>query len=305
MRRQLQSYEVLLRRAECNTQQLTSLQSTYHTQLAGFNGEKRVLFELKEIPFPHSVIHNYFAKNQFGHTVQIDIIFICAHFVMILEVKNISGRIDFDDSRRQLIRTRTDGQQESFLNPVDQVKRHQHYIESLLVQESHLIPVESAIVIANPSTLIGHISSEVPVFNVSGLRSKILELSKKYAHVSFNMRHVLGILKKHNLERHFTLPVINFPIRMGVLCLHCGERMVFISHGFKCTKCNCWDVDNEALKKTLLDYKTLYGNEITNAKFRQFTGIQNRTTAYKYLLKLGLPFRGNNRGRVYLLNKLE
>ena len=190
------------------------------------------------------------------------------------------------------------------MNPVDQVKRHQHYVESLLVQESHFIPVESAIVIANSSTLIGRISSEVPVFNVSGLRSKILELSKKYAHVSFNMRHVLGILKSQNLEQHFTLPVVDFPIREGVFCLQCGERMVFISHGFKCTKCNCWDVDNDALKKTLLDYKILYGNEITNVKFRQFTGIQNRTTAYKYLSKLGLPFIGNNRGRVYLLNKL-
>lgn len=300
MQLQLQYYEKLLRRAIVDQQQLAVLHSKYHTLLSGVTGEKRVLFELKELQLPHYFIHNFTTKNQFGHTVQIDIIFVCTQFVMILEVKNISGRIDFDDQRRQLIRTRLDGQQESFMNPVDQVKRHQQYMESLLVTSAEYIPVESAVVIANPSTIIGRISSEVAIFNVSGLRSKITELVKKYADVSLNMRRVRDFIKSEAHEP--TFPKLDYPIREGVLCLTCGEVMVLSKRGFKCYKCNCWDSSHEALKRSLSDYKMLCGNEITNVAFRRFMRVRSSRTAHKYLVELKLPHKGEHRGRVYLLD---
>lgn len=303
MQQQLLFYDVLIRRAVCPPQQLASLQSKYHTTLAGFSGEKRVLFELNEIQIPHSVIHDFISFNNSKQKIQIDIIFICKHFVLVLEVKNITGRIDFDDRRRQFIRTRLDGQQESFMNPVDQVKRHQQYLESIFLAESEFIPIESAIVIANPNTLIGQVPSEVPVFNVSGLRTIIDGLYKKYAHVTLNMRRVHVKLKSHCVEQSSKLSAKDYEIRRGVFCLDCGELMIVESRGFKCLKCCHWDVNDRALKSTLKDYKILYGNEITNARFRDFCGIGSPSTANNFLTRLQLPFKGKNKGRVYLLDE--
>lgn len=304
MQQQLQLYDVLLRRAICSPQQLASLQSTYHALLAGHTGEKRVLFELKELTFPHSVIHNFISFNQVRQKVQIDIVLICQHFVLVLEVKNITGRIDFDDKRRQFIRTRPDGQQESFMNPVDQVKRHVQQVEQLLVADSNFIPVVSAVVIANHNTIIGRLSGEVPIFNVSGLRTFVGELCKKYAHVQVNMRRVVSVLKAAAVEERFEPPKIleQLEIRRGVLCATCGREMVIRNRGFKCMKCHTWDVDDLCLKKSLADYKRLYGNEITNKAFRQFFHLQNPSTANKYLCKLQLPFKGKNKGRKYFLD---
>ncbi|MER1998375.1 MAG: nuclease-related domain-containing protein, partial [Lysinibacillus sp.] len=129
---EMELYEVLLRRAIINEQVRRELQTKYIQLRTGFAGERRVDREWREVNTPGILLHDFTCRNDFGHTHQIDTIFVCKHFILVVEVKNVSGRIDFDDTRRQFLRTREDGKVESFMNPVDQVKRHR----DLLVNES-------------------------------------------------------------------------------------------------------------------------------------------------------------------------
>ena len=301
----LNYYSVLLRRAIGEQKELEKLNSMYQTLSAGAIGEKRVLYSLKELDFPHLIINNFTSHNLAGNSVQIDIIFICKHFVFILEVKNITGRIDFDDKRRQFIRTQLDGRVESFMNPVDQVIRHKQMVENIFIGTPDFIPIEAAVVIANHSTVIGRISSEIPIFNVSGLRHVITELKKKYEHVSLNMRKVQQLLMSKYIERPFVRPTFNVTIRAGVLCAECNEVMPHTARGFKCLRCAKYDEGDQCLRQALADYCVLYGKTISNRDFRRWVGVKDPSTARKIMKRLQLPMNGKYRGAHYLLKQLE
>ena len=301
----LNYYSVLLRRATGERQELEKLNSMYQTLSAGVIGEKRVLYSLKELDFPHLILHNFTSRNLAGNPVQIDIILICKHFVFILEVKNITGRIDFDDKRRQFIRTQLDGRVESFMNPVDQVIRHKQLLENIFIESPDFIPIEAAVVIANHSTVIGRISSEVPIFNVSGLRHVVNELKKKYEHISLNMRKVQQLLMSKYIERPFVRPTFNVTIRAGVLCADCNEVMPHITRGFKCLRCGKYDVDDQYLRQALSDYCVLYRKTISNADFRRWVGVREPRTASRILKRLCLPMKGKSRATYYSLESIK
>ena len=298
---QIAYYEVLMRRGVLNVKERAELQSKYHTLRAGYNGERRVDREWKEVNVPGLLFHDFSCFNEFGHTHQMDTVFVCKHFVLVVEVKNVSGRIDFDDRSRQFVRTREDGKLESMMNPVDQVKRHRELLEIESLHWPEYVPIEGAIVIANPSCVIGSVSDEVPIFTVTGLRTKVRELVKKYEHVSVNPRIVRGYLESLYKPIHKVDWKLNVPVRNGVFCGACQEIMLHGSKGFICMKCGQRDRDGSAIRQALNDYRVLYGSEITNRAFRDFVGIQNADTAYRILNRLLTEKKGANKARVYVI----
>ncbi|MFJ7407801.1 MULTISPECIES: nuclease-related domain-containing protein [unclassified Lysinibacillus] len=42
------------------------------------------------------VLHNLVLANAVKHSHQLDTLFICNHFILVVEIKNISGKLDFD-----------------------------------------------------------------------------------------------------------------------------------------------------------------------------------------------------------------
>lgn len=296
---QMDFYEVLMRRAALDNPVSKDLQSKYYNLRAGYAGERRVDHEWREVNVPGILLHDFTCFNEFGHSHQMDTIFICKHFVLVVEVKNVGGRIDFDDQRRQLLRTREDGTVESFMNPVDQVKRHRELLEHEVFHWPEYVPIEAVIVIANPSTVIGHVSNEVPIFNVSGLRSKVYELVKKHEQVSVNTRTVRGYLEKLYRPLQSRMRTIDVPVRKGVLCVSCSEVMVHGAKGFMCMKCGWRDSDGTALRQAMHDYRVLYGAEISNGAFRDFVGVMSTSTANFILKKLFTEHSGNYKARKY------
>lgn len=269
----------------------------------GYAGERRVDREWKEVGLQGLLLHDFTCRNVLGHTHQIDTLFVCKHFVLVVEVKNISGRIDFDDERRQFLRTREDGRVESFMNPIDQVKRHRDLLRNESLHWAEHVPIEACVVIANPSTVIGRISSEVPVFNVSGLRSKVADLTRRHAAVNVNPRIVKGYL-----ERLYE-PIVRVPrdlpytYRRGVLCLNCHTVMQHTFKGFVCHKCGVRDAMDAALLQAMHDYRVLYGAEISNSEFRAFCGVENWRTANAMLKRLFENYEGQTKARKYIIPK--
>ena len=294
-------YEVLIRRAIVDERTKQELHTKYFQLRAGYAGERRVDNEWREVNVPGILLHDFTCRNTFGNTHQIDTIFVCKHFVLVVEIKNVSGRIDFDDARRQFLRTRDDGKVESFMNPIDQVKRHRDLLESTSLNWPEYIPVEACVVIANPSTVIGRISSELPVFNVSGLRTKVQDLVKKYAHINVNPKTVKSYLESMYEPIELKRPELNFPIQKGVLCLTCNKVMYHHSKGFVCSECGMRDTGGLALRQTMHDYRVLNGDRIRNSEFREFVQVISPSTANEMLKKL-FPLReGANKNRTYII----
>lgn len=298
---QLIYYEVLLRRAKGVE---AKVREHYYQIKAGLIGERRADREWKELNIPHALFHDFTLVNEFGHTHQIDTVFVCKHFILVVEVKNVAGRIDFDDQRRQFVRVREDGKVESFMNPVDQVIRHKGLLENAALEWTEHVPIEAAVIITNPTAVIGRVSAEVPIYNVTGLRTKIAELVKKHEHISFNMRTVRSYLEKMYTPLQREIWKLDIPIRNGVLCGNCREVMVHMGYRFACLKCGWKDTNWEALLEAMYDYRVLYKDEITNSVFREFVGVKSASTANKMLKKL-FEKKNSTKGRVYKIPAMK
>lgn len=112
---------------------------------AGFAGEQRVDAEWQELdlPSPHYILHDFQVINHAGSTHQMDTIFLCPHFLLILEIKNITGILSYDASFAQFIRTTADGTVEAMSDPFQQLERHVAWMKRLIQQERLSLPIHS------------------------------------------------------------------------------------------------------------------------------------------------------------------
>lgn len=297
--------EVVLRRGKLQNELFEKIYANYQAIKSGYWGECRVDREWKDINISqkHYLLHNYQSKTPWGNTHQIDTIFLCTHFIMLIEVKNIAGRLDFEYEKHQLIRTKQDGTQESFSNPIDQIERHITFVRNLINYLGIDIPIIPAIINANPSTIIGAVPPNYLIFHVTGLNKKINQLLNKFSGRSISDTQ-LELLKDELLKQHQKIKYekdLDIELVNGVLCTRCepARQMEHSRIYFRCPNCDFIIKSNDAIVDSLIDYKVLYGEWITNAEFRAFFNIRSQQTVYKIVHRLNMKAEGNRRARKY------
>lgn len=280
--------------------------SLYNRLKFGYEGELRVDREWQEmiIPSNYYLYHNFETENEWGNSHQIDSLFICRHFILLLEIKNIGGQIEFDQVKHQFIRTRSDGTKESFSNPIDQIERHERFFRHNLVKWDISIPIEYAIVLAQPSTIIGVTPKNVSIFHLSGLQTRVQNLFKKYpqSRITQEQLEMLNVNLLAIQKRIIWKPNIDrSKLRKGVLCKECkyNSVMEFKYGRFVCPVCNLKSKD--ALYEALHDYRLIYKPWITNREFKIFFNVSSSNTVNKMLKRLGFEYEGVNRGRIYFI----
>ncbi len=297
--------EALLRRLDSNDRDFSYFQD-YLTRLKfGHEGEHRVDREWFEMPYlnEHFLFFNYEIENELGFSHQIDTLLLTKHFLLILEVKNIAGRIDYDEQKHQLIRTRPTGTEDTLTNPFDQLHRHEELFHRILSKWKFSLPIEKAVVMANPATIIGNVPKSPPIFHASGLRSFIKKCLVRHESqlTTGQLDKLAKQLLSRAVSRNFDLNISVDRIRKGVLCEKCNYA-VAMTYGrgiWTCPKCGFESRD--ALLRALDDYRLLISERITNREFREFFNVNSGDVAQKILTRLNLVAVGNNRGRYYII----
>lgn len=95
--------EALLRRLDPNDSDISYFKDSLVRLKFGYEGEQRVDREWFEMPYlaEHYLLMNYEVQNEFGFSHQIDTLLLTKNFLLILEVKNIAGRIDYEELKHQ------------------------------------------------------------------------------------------------------------------------------------------------------------------------------------------------------------
>ncbi|WP_332651171.1 nuclease-related domain-containing protein [Lysinibacillus sp. 54212] len=297
----LRVLESLLRRGQLNEDQKQLFENQLWRVEIGYIGECRADEFWEDLAWsePHFLFHDYETVNSRGYSHQIDSIFLNQNFVFITELKHISGILQFDQQTHQFTRMKKDGQLESFLNPFDQVERHQAYIQSIVWKVGLELPVISGVIITQQSAVIQNVPQDALIFQLSGLSSKMKQL-KKHFPTKISVEQ-LTLLKEELLHQHCSKirrPMIeNIPIQKGALCKN-GHVMQYAQGKFKCS---CGEKSRHALIEGLHDYKLLIQPTITNAQFRDFFSIPSIHAASKILKRLDLPYQGEFKNRVYTI----
>ena len=270
----------------------------------GYQGELKVDRFWKEMILPQNslLLHNYEIRNDFGNLHQIDTLFVCPHFILVLEIKNVSGSIWYENNKHQFLRRKKTGEMESFQSPFDQVQRHVEMIERIVGRLGLTIPVHKAVVIAESSTIIGEVPNDFPIFHGIGLPVEIKKLLLKYTNSVLSPIHYEMLAKSiqslHNPSTYvprFEIP----PLRKGAIC-ECGGRMEYNYGKFLCA---CGMHSKEPLYQSLHDYRVLVKEWISNREFRDFFSIESQHSASKLLTRLNFDTIGSTKNRSYLIPK--
>lgn len=309
----IKKLEVMQRRLFQHHPRFLSIEDELGGRLAGHYGEQYNDYFLK--PFlnnGYSALHDL-RLNAHDSFFQTDTLLLSPRYLLILEVKYITGTLIFDHLN-QVIRVRDDGTEEAFKNPIFQVKRQQsHLTEWLRKNRAPNIPIRSLVVMSNPKTIIKAPPSnkDVPKFITHSpyLQERI--------HV-FDKMNTTELISKKELTKLSKLLVRNHTpdnpdlikrfqieekdIAKGVYCTRCFFMPVVRKYGaWFCPK--CWFQSADLHIPTLEDYALLYGVAISNSQFRDFLQISSRHSAKRILNTLDLPYTGSYKDRKYLLSK--
>ncbi|MDY0404641.1 nuclease-related domain-containing protein [Virgibacillus sp. 179-BFC.A HS] len=312
-------YPLNLEKLQTMRNRLSALNSKTHEieeemrlVLAGFRGEQSIDYFLHFVTDDCLLyFHNLRIPWKNGLYFQIDTLILCPYFIAILEVKNISGKLFFDQLAEQLIRT-IDGREEGFSYPVTQVNRQVYQLRMLLQQIGlpH-IPIVPFVVVSNSSTIITTNPDKNDLFgqvtHASNLPDKLNKLASQFTRPRFT-KEQLNQLSTYFLQNHqplnskylekFSLAPTEF--LPGVVCEQCCRPTMIRTNGFwKCTQCR--SKNRYAHIQALIDYYFLFGPAITNSQFRTFLCIRSTSLTSKLLGELNLSFTGTFKNRRYNL----
>jgi len=299
-----QMLEMINRRLSKSHAKYDYFQEMLRRTKAGCAGEKRVDQEWKEIYLQQAyyLLHDVEFKAKGGSTYQIDTLLMTQYFILVLEIKNISGRVDFMAENHQFIRVTSDGRVDGFRNPLDQVKRHARFMFRMLHMRGHHIPIACFVISANPNMIMSSRFATQPILHVSGLAERVEQLYRKHRQVCISEAD-LTELSEHLLQMHKPtrwIPDIQLDeLKKGALCSQCNHTLCYTHGKWRCSNCNI--IDNQSMLVALHDFRLMMGNHISNAQFRDFFDINSEKAVYYLLKKLKFEAFGENKSRKYII----
>lgn len=294
--------EVLAKRILPDDMEASAIQQEFQRLEAGFAGEMKLKQTLTDYYFKtdHHIFYNFECMNENGFSHQMDAILVTPFFIVIFEVKLLSGVLFYKPAQHEFYRIHNE-KCENFRNPLDQVYRHQLFLKQCLRKWQITIPVYFAVVIANQQAILDESLENFPIFHISGVPNFIENLYRTTTKSNANMSKIAA---KMNQLYHVLPPRRSISLdrlKKGVLCRQCDYKNVMDYHygTFTCNVCRAKSRD--VLFETLDHYRILIGEKISNKQFREFFGIHSLQAASKLLVRLGLERHGTKKGTYYII----
>ncbi|WP_142303692.1 nuclease-related domain-containing protein [Neobacillus soli] len=307
--------EILRRLLEITNRKYQEVERDLAKRWAGYWGEIALANYVKELPQDKYYIFHDLQLQIHGIYFQIDTLLLSQNYILIIEAKNISGTLVFDNVFKQLIRIHKDGTEESFEDPRVQCERLQSLLRRWMVKNGcKLLPIDTLVFLKSTNTILKTNSADNADFNKvckgRDLFNKIEKLEQRYNQVKVNNETIIqmGKLllsqqspKPINILEEYKLTAKD--IRSGVCCPI--ETCRFIPMNYKRGKWNCpacHTTSNDAHLEALGDHFYLIKPTMTNIECRNFLHLPTYDTSQKILFKLNLPTTGKTKSRLYYLS---
>ncbi|MEH7334247.1 nuclease-related domain-containing protein [Neobacillus drentensis] len=306
----IQKYEALLARLQPNHPILPTVLAEYKTWLAGYKGEKSLVFYLSMLPDPKYLIFHNIRLLLGKYFFQIDYLILCEAFVLVLEVKNRIGEYFFEKYLNQAT-LKYNGQDERVKNPVLQARLQAMKLKKWLQKHNCPdIPVYHLFVNSNGKATIrverGNEQILQNICNSESLIEKITQIA------NYNKKEILDLKEIRKMKRliltnhtpedfeilnHFHLLPNDIP--SGVQCPPpCNFIPMKYEYGtWICP--NCQFKSKTAHIQAIYDHFLLIKPSITNSELRQLLHINSPSVANKLLKKMDLTFSGRKKSKIY------
>ncbi|WP_257349337.1 nuclease-related domain-containing protein [Pseudalkalibacillus decolorationis] len=307
----IQKLDALLRRISPTHPKIQRIKEELRKRSSGHRGEESSDFHLSYLPENrYFILNGLRLPDEKGHFFQIDTLILSTSVFLLLEVKNYSGMLTFDQNTKQLIRE-IDDREDIFPDPITQVNRQQNQL-STLIQKAKFpqIPIIPFVVISNPRTGFRTLSNQPDitkkVLHAATLPERIEGISLRFQKEIVSQKDVKRLsrllIKKDtsldtNILEQFGLD--QSEITRGVHCPSCYKiPMMRLRGKWSCAYCE--SIYKDAHIHTLYDYALLIDTTITNKQCTEFLQT-SRSIAKGLLISQNLPFTGSYKDRKYHL----
>ncbi|MED4224828.1 nuclease-related domain-containing protein [Neobacillus cucumis] len=296
--------EALLRRLPKTHSRYHDIEKELINWKTGYSGEKNVDYYLSYLPDDqYRIMNDLRLKNK--NTFQIDTLIMSQMFGLVLEIKNITGTLFFDQNTNGVIR-RYKEIEEGISNPLTQAKRHRGQLMHWnMAHKLKPIPIEYLVVFSRNSTILKTNPGNEQIFKhiiyAEYLEEKVAQIAEKYQNPLLKGRaltqacdYLLSqrIPSYPDILKTYSIP--KFDIRPGVPCPKCQALpMIRVSAAWFCSSCKTYSKNAHLI--AVKDFFLLMNAPLTVRDFQEFLIIEQRGVA-KYLLHtLHLPADGNSK----------
>lgn len=273
-------------------------------RIAGYKGEKKAdffLFEAKVQDRP--IILKDVDIPGVGRSVQADTVILHPAFILILEVKNVTGELYFDDQTGQFYRIKA-GKREGMRNPEDQLNRAVSALESFLASIGYPVPVHGAIILASYNGLLQQAPLTRPALTVDRLPGHIEKLEEENRPIltRSNLKRIEESLtgnQSRKRDNYFLWYNLRWSdIQPGVRCPACHCLGMIRTHGrWICPACN--QVSKDAHRSALQEFRILFGEQITSRQAMWFLELDSIQTTLRLFENAGMNPSSQKRNRKF------
>lgn len=312
----IQKLEALLRRLPPHHSKRAIVEEQLGKFRSGFMGEQALDYFYRYLPNREIIFTHNIRIFHMDYYFQIDTLIMTSKFFILLEIKNYTGHLYFDDKFGQLIRTLNE-KKDFFDDPIQQIKRQLYHLKKVIRNHNFpQIPIEPLVVISNKNSYIecspGYNEALTLIIKSHKLQNKFDEFTRKYSETLITIREMKKINKLLNkLNEPYDTDILkNLEIKpgelaSGVLCLDCkhNNKMERKAAIWTCIKCG--NRSKNAHVFALRDYALLRSLQITNKQCKEYLNIGSSDQSYYLLHSLNLPYSGTSRRtRTYHIDSL-
>lgn len=279
-------------------------------QEAGVRGEDRLVDRLKELRLPGEFrVFSDVCLEMNDWKVQIDCLVVTDRCCIVLESKNISGRLYFNEELDEFYK-KENGTETPISNPYFQLMRHIRFMKEFLRKTLPQMKVTGAVIMTAKSYRIMQKPTHYPIYKLESMIERVTQMYNSCVGTGFSDGE-LDLVEKFlqgkrstfvytPLCEHYRIPPSE--IQLGVECPGCGVLgMRRVHTTWSCSACG--KNDRYAHISAVKDYFWIIDKKITNKEFRRFCMIDSKYAASRMLNSMDLIAYGSGPSRYFVENR--
>ncbi|WP_236015464.1 nuclease-related domain-containing protein [Planococcus soli] len=242
--------------------------------------------------------------------VQMDGLLLTERGAIIIESKNISGQLNFDNQTGEFWRTDSEGGRTVMEDPTSQLNKNMRFLRKFFKQHKINLPIEGIVVFTSKQCEFITKPSTHFVCKTYQLIDHLFAILQNFPQKTSNQ----NLAKIDKLLQKFQTPYKRQPLcqlyfidpkelQAGILCINCKKHTMERKHkaGWSCRK--CLKIDHFAFQYAVQEYFSLIHTQLSNRQLRQFCNLDSPYAASRLLATLDLENTGSLRNRTYLIKK--
>lgn len=300
-------YEALLKRLSIYHPKREVIEDLLKSANAGYGGEKRLdqLMKYFDPEYPYLIIQDYSISSNIE--LQVDTILLTQSCVILLEVKNISGRLRFTFNPSTLHQTTASGVERGLKSPLVQMEMAKWKFEKLVNSLDVALPIHAFLVIAYPNQIVEASPPGSVIWSADEVMIRLQNFNMPPKILSIDELHKLGqqLLSLYSEFNPFPLaPKNNIApneISKGVFCPDCkSSKMNKIKRTWMCQSCRL--TNPEAHHQAIQEWFMLMKPSISVAECKDFLELEFPSTVRRILKNPLYKKVGDNKTRKYYLD---